>query len=209
MSTQSTVASKFSSFQRIAVVLAAVMLPACDGSLRREGQAPAGARLQILRTDLERNRLWVLEREAISLHDNTSGRRLRRIVLPDWIFVGKQYSCPPGLALDADGAAFVTSNVLPALWRIDPKRFEVTRLELALDSDTDKDVGFSGLAFAEDGTLLAAGSIAGSLWRIDTGAASARKIASYPSLRDACDPATLLRASQEQTNSVSVASRPR
>jgi hypothetical protein len=207
MSIQSKlVASKF--LQTISVVLAAAMLPACDGSLRREGP-PAGARLQILRADVERNRLWVLEREAISLHDNTSGRRLRRIVLPDWIFVGKQYSCPPGLALDADGAAFVTSNVLPALWRIDPKQFEVTRLELALDSDADKDVGFSGLAFAEDGTLLAAGAGAGSLWRIDTGAASARKIASYPSLRDACDPATLLRASQEQTNSVSVASRPR
>jgi len=208
MSIQSKlVASKF--LQRISVVLAAALLPACDGSVRREGQAPAEAKLQVLRTDAGRNRLWVLEREAISLHDNTSGRRLRRIVLPDWIFVGKQYSCPPGLALDADGAAFVTSNVLPVLWRIDPKRFELTRVDLTLDADTDKDVGFSGLAFAEDGTLLAAGAMVGSLWRIDTGAASARKVASYPSLRDACDPATLLRASQEQTNSVSVASRPR
>jgi len=208
MSIQSKlVASKF--LQRISVVLAAALLPACDGSVRREGQAPAEAKLQVLRTDAGRNRLWVLEREAISLHDNTSGRRLRRIVLPDWIFVGKQYSCPPGLALDADGAAFVTSNVLPVLWRIDPKRFELTRVDLTLDADTDKDVGFSGLAFAEDGTLLAAGAMVGSLWRIDTGAASARKVASYPSLRDACDPATLLRASQEQTNSVTVASRPR
>src|SRR6266851_4432533 len=151
-------------------VIAAAMLSACDGSLRREG--PAAAKLEVVRADPARNRLWVLDHEVISVYDNTNGRRLRRIVLPEWIVLPKHYSCLPDLALDSSGTAFVSSNVLPVLWRI----------ELVLDTDTDKDVGFTGLSFAGDGTLLAAGAMAAALWQIDTSAASARKIASYPSV---------------------------
>lgn len=188
-------------------VMAALMLCACDSSLRREGRAEAT--LQVVRTDLARNRLWVLEREALTLYNNTNGRRLRRMILPEWVLLGARYSCPPDLALDASGAAFVSSNVLPVLWRVDPQRFEITRIELALDADADKDVGFTGLSIAGDGTLLAAGTTFGSLWHLDTSTASARKIASYPALASACDPAALLRASQEQAGSVMAASQPR
>jgi len=193
MSTRSILSSSIT-----VVVTAAAMLTACDGSLRRE-PAPE-AKLQIVRVDSAHNRLWVLDHEALAIHDNTNGRRLSRIVLPEWILVGSEYGCPPDLAVDSSGAAFVSSNAVPVIWRIDPQRYEVTRIELALDSDTDKDVGFTGLSFAGDGTLLAAGAMASSLWQIDTSAASARKLASYPSLRAACYPAT---------NAVIAASRPR
>src|SRR5205823_4450651 len=81
------------------------------------------------------------------------------------------------------------------------------KLEVVRDTDNGKDVGFTGLSFAGDGTLLAAGAMAAALWQIDTSAASARKIASYPSVARGCDPATLVRAGQDQT--VIAASRPK
>jgi len=189
-------------------VIAVAMLSACDrSSLQRE--RPAAAKLEVVRADPARNRLWVLDHEVISVYDNTNGRRLRRIVLPDWIALPQRYSCLPDLALDSSGTAFVSSNVLPVLWRIDPQRYEVARIELVLDTDNDKDVGFTGLSFAGDGTLLAAGAMAAALWQIDTSAARARKIASYPSVAGGCDPATLMRAGQDQTRSVIAASHPK
>ncbi len=177
-------------------VMAAATLYACDSSLPRDGETEET--LRVVRTDAVRNRLWVLEREGLTLYDNTTGRQLRRMVLPDWVLVGARYSCPPDLALDSSGAVFVSSNVLPVLWRVGPQRFEITRIELTLDADADKDVGFTGLSFAGDGTLLAAGTTFASLWHLDTRSASARKIASYPGLASACDPAALLRASQSK-----------
>jgi len=188
-------------------VMAAGMLCACDSGVQREDRAEAT--LRVARTDAARNRLWVLEPDALTLYENTTGRQLRRMVLPDWVLVDAGYSCPPDLALDSSGAAFVSSNVLPVLWRVGPERFEITRIELALDADADKDVGFTGLSFAGDGTLLAAGTTFGSLWHLDTSTASARKIASYPAVADACDPAALLRAGQKQPGSVMAAPQPR
>jgi len=142
-----------------ATLTAAAVLPACDGGPRLEG--PTTAKLEIQRTDAARNRLWVLGQDAITVYDAANGRRLRSILLPDWVIAGKRGGCPRDLALDGTGTAFVSSSVLPVLWRIEPEQFKLTRLEL------------------------------------------------YPSVRDACDPATLLRASQEQTSPVTVASQPR
>jgi sugar lactone lactonase YvrE len=178
-----TVSSAFFKSQLIAVLVAGVTLAACGN--------PAEDLLRI-RADEERNRLWLLDGNAVSLYHNRSGKLVQRIVLPHWTFVGKQYACPPDLTVDAAGAVFVTSNVLPVLWRIDPERFEVTLLELKLDADQDKDVGFTGLAFAEDGTLLAASAVHGSLWRIDVGASTAEKLASSTPVRGVCEPAALL-----------------
>ena len=178
------VSSAFFKSQLIAVVLAAATLAACDND----------ERLQVLRirADEEHNRLWLLDGNAVSLYHNRSGKLVQRIVLPHWTFVGKRFACPPDLTVDTAGAVFVTSNVLPVLWRIDPERFEVTLLELKLDADQDKDVGFTGLAFAADGTLLAASAVHGSLWRIDVGASTAEKLASSTPIRGVCEPAALL-----------------
>jgi hypothetical protein len=177
---------------RLLVVLSAILLSACDGSVRREGPPPT-AWLHVARADVERNRLWVLEPEALSLHDNTNGRLLRRIALPAPFFVGEEHACPPDIAWDAAGTVFASSNVLPVLWRINPRSFEVTRIELELGANGDKDVGFTGLSFAADGALIAAGTTYASLWRIDLRTATASRIASYPLSTPACDPAMLKR----------------
>ena len=184
---------KPSFFRVTTIVMTAAMLWACDGSVRREG--PAVVDFQIVRADAERNRLWVLEPDAVTLYDITNARRLRSIVLPELILVGaNERVCPPDIAVDAGGTVFISSNAVPVVWRIDPVRFEVTRTELALDAETDKDVGFTGLSFAADGVLLAAGSTFGSLWRIDLRQARASKVASYPSASVPCNPAALLLA---------------
>lgn len=167
----------------VVVLLATALLAAC--------QSPEGTILRI-RPDAERNLLWVLDHQGVAIHNNTSGRLVQRIALPGWVVAGRQFGCPPDLALDSSGRAIVSSNVLPVLWRIEPARFEVDKIELALDADQDKDVGFSGLSFAPDGALLAVSATLGSLWRIDLRASSARKVTSFAPVRGACEAAAVL-----------------
>lgn len=190
LSSLRVVSSGFSKSKRIVVVFAAAMLAACDGDPLGARASPHEDQLQVLRIreDPERNRLWLLDHDAVSLYHNKSGKLLQRIVLPGWIHFGEQFGCPPDLALDPSGAVFVTSNVLPVLWRIDPVQFEVTLLDIALDADQDKDMGFTGLAFAADGIFIAANAIHGTLWQIDLRASSAQKVASYAPVRGSCEP---------------------
>jgi hypothetical protein len=161
---------------RYTLVVLAALLAGCDGSTRREGIAVP--LLQVERTDVAGNRVWVLELDALTVYDRTNRRRLRRVILPDWPVAGPGHACAPDLVLDRSGAALISSNVVPVLWRIDPQRFEVRQIFLTLDSDTDKDVGFTALAFAADGTLTAAGASFPSSWRIDLEAATARRVVS-------------------------------
>ena len=190
LSYSKVVSSGFSRSQRIVVVFAAAMLAACDSDPLGARASPQEDKEQVLRIreDPERNRLWLLDHDAVSLYHNKSGKLLQRIVLPGWTYVGKEFGCPPDLALDPSGAVFVTSNVLPVLWRIDPVQLEVTVLDIALDADQDKDMGFTGLAFAADGIFIAANAIHGTLWQIDLRASSAQKLASYTPARGACEP---------------------
>ncbi len=180
---------KPSSF-RVTTLVIAAMLWACDGSVRREG--PAVKDFQVTRADAARSRLWVLDARGLALHDSVNGRRLRHVELPGLFLAGSDNLCPPDIAFDATGTVFVSSDVLPVIWRVDPERFEVTRIELALDADRDKDIGFTGLSFASDGIVIAAGATVPSLWRIDLNRASASKIASYPASARACEPGALL-----------------
>ena len=145
------------------------LLSACDGSVRREG--PPQAEFQLVRVDSTHNRRWVLEMDALTVYDDLNRRRLRRLVLPDWALAGPRDACAPDMVLDRNGAAYVSSNVLPILWRIDPARFEITRI--ALDANTDKDIGFTGLKFAGEGVLVANGTTVASQWRIDLRSARA------------------------------------
>lgn len=137
-----------------------------------DGELPA-LRFQL---DAARNQLWILDAAAVDVFDISERFHKRRIALPDWIRVDEPYSCAPALALEPSGVALVSSNVVPVLWRIEPETFAIRRHELALDADTGKDVGFTGLAFAEQGTLLAVSGIHGSLWRVDLGSNRAAKI---------------------------------
>ena len=134
--------------------------------------------------DASRNRVWVLESDALYLHQ---GAQKQRYELPGWVYASEPYACSPDVAVDAQGAAVVSSNVVPVLWRVEPAKGQVTRHELALDADSDKDVGFSGLAYVpEQGVFFAVSATYGSLWRIDTLLRRAQKIPVSTPLRDAC-----------------------
>lgn len=163
---------------RLGWLLSFVWLCGCDGSVRREG--PQVELLRVERVDAQGNRRWVLNQEGLSVYDQTNGRRLRRITLPDWTLAGPSDACAPDLVLDASGAAIVSSNVVPVLWRIDPQRFDVRLISLTLQDDADKDVGFTRLFAVGDGTLLANGATFDSLWRIDLTARTAARVGSAP-----------------------------
>jgi hypothetical protein len=164
---------------RFRFIIAALSLSlfACDGSVRREGPPPKPW-LHVVRADAERNRLWVLEPEALSLHDNINGRRLRRVALPEPFFVEGHHALAPDIAWDASGTVYVSSNVLPVLWRVEPVSLVVKRIELDLGADGDKDVGFTDLRFAANGELTATGTTFPSQWRIELRSARASRIAS-------------------------------
>ena len=130
--------------------------------------------------DAGRNHTWVLQSDGVYLHG-------KRFELPGWIYVNGSYACAPDLAVDAQGRAVVSSNVVPVLWRIDPSKSQVTTHELALDADADKDVGFSGLVYAPDqGVFFAVSGVYGSLWRIDPLLRRAQKISTSAPITQGC-----------------------
>jgi hypothetical protein len=120
-----------------------------------------------IQNDAARERGWLLTAHGVRVFDLKTRRTLAEVSLPQWVWAGESYSCPPDLALGPKGEALVTSNVVPTLWRVDPVSFAVTLHPLALDAHTDKDVGFTGLAFSQAQGAFFAVSHFGALWRID------------------------------------------
>lgn len=126
--------------------------------------------------DPARDRVWFLTRDGVSVYDVAKSERIL-VPLPSWLWVDTPYGRLPDLALGPSGEAVITSNVVPTLWRIDPETLVVSVHPLLLDSDTDKDVGFSGLVYSsEHEAFFAVSDAHGSLWRIDRGLERARKI---------------------------------
>ena len=137
--------------------------------------------------DAARGRLWALTAEGVELYDATTLQRVAQIALPDWTSVGPQFACPPDLALGPRGEAVVSSNVVPALWRVDPVSLVASRHELALDEDKGKDVGITALVFsAQQGAYFAVSAAHGSLWRIDPWLARAQSIPLSAPLPKSC-----------------------
>jgi hypothetical protein len=150
--------------------------------------------------DPARNRVWLLTRDGVSVYDVAKSERIL-LPLPSWLWVDTPYACLPDLALGPKGEAVITSNVVPTLWRIDPETLAVSVHPLLLDSDTDKDVGFSGLVYSsEHEAFFAVSDVHGSLWRIDTGLETAQKIWLSPPIRKACGLTVLPRNLRQQTN---------
>ena len=144
---------------------------------------PPGARTRV---DAARNRVWTLTPEGVVLFEASRPERVA-VPLPGWVWAGAPYGCLPDLALGPRGEVVVTSNVVPTLWRIDPRSLAVSVHALALDADTDKDVGFTGLAFSpKHGAYYAASEAHGSRWRIDPMPGKARKISHSAPVRQAC-----------------------
>jgi hypothetical protein len=188
-----------------ALVLAAsiVSIAGCDigaaqpqaASDASESHAP-NVRYQV---DQARKRVWILNGDGVFLYD-VAARRGTLLPLPNWEWVGALYSCLPDLALGPRGEAVITSNVLPTLWRIDPETLAVSEHPLALDADTDRDMGFSGLTYsAEQGAFFAVSDIHGSLWRIDPQLKSARKITLSAPIPRACGLAVRSRIVRQKT----------
>lgn len=137
--------------------------------------------------DAPRQRLWTLRHDAVYLHDAATQALKGRYELPEWIYAYEQYACVPELVLDAHGAAVVTSNVLPVLWRVDPARPQATRHEVVFDDAGGRAIGFSGLVYAPDqGVFFAASSSHGLLWRIDPLLRRAQSVPLSAPIRGGC-----------------------
>ena len=122
------------------------------------------------------SRIWALTKEGVSVTDPARPRAVP-VALPGWHFAGAPYGSAPALAIGPQGEAIVTSDVAPVLWRIDPKTLAVSVHTLALDADTDKDVGFSTLAYSrEHDAFVGVSGMHGSVWMIDRALMRARKV---------------------------------
>jgi hypothetical protein len=137
------------------------------------------------RAQPERHRVWVIDAGALFLEEARKQRRA--IQLPEWHWAGDTYACAPDIAVGPRGEVVITSNVLPVLWKIDPETLAVSVHRLALDADTDKDVGFSALVYSErNGAYFAVSELTGSLWRIDPLLRRAQKIPLSAPVYGAC-----------------------
>ena len=127
---------------------------------------------------------WSLGRDGVQV-TRPDGAQI--IVLPDWHWASEGYTCPPALAVGPGGAAVVTSNVVPTLWKVDARTLRVTAHPLELDSDHEKDVGFSTLRYMpKEDVWIAFSAAQGSTWRIDAGLTRAQKLADDPARRMKC-----------------------
>ena len=127
---------------------------------------------------------WQLQQDGVAVRG--AGRE-QFIALPDWTWVGAPHACPPALAAGPSGEILVTSNVVASVWEVDPNTRRVTMHELELDSDRDKDVGFSTLRYSPDERAwIAFSAMQGSIWRIDPALTRAKKIAFNPEWRTSC-----------------------
>jgi len=171
---------------RIAVACLAASLLALAGCERSAALSPAPRAIQAApdaglgderrRDDPARDRVWVLNSQGVFMYRaGTPG--FVEITLPSWQWLDAPYGSLPDLALGPDGEAVITSNVVPILWRIDPETLAVSMHELALDSDQDKDVGFSSLVYsAEHEAFFAVSDAQGSRWQIDRFLKNGRKL---------------------------------
>ena len=113
------------------VAAALAMLAACEGGTgpttayeyggKSAGQQP-GLRYQF---DANGDRVWWLTRDGVVVK-NVGAMERTAVTIPGWTWVKAAWSCPPDLALGPSGEAVVTSNIVPIVWKIDPKTMAVT-----------------------------------------------------------------------------------
>jgi hypothetical protein len=146
---------------------------------------PHGTILRI-RLDPVRERLWILDVGAVHVFDLARKRLVRSVRLVNWSYIGYGFNCLPDLQLDSSGAAFVSDNSQPRLWRIDSDSFSVREHTVGFDSMPALDSGFSALAMTEGGVMFGAMAASGLLWRIDTASFRAERIPLSTPVRGAC-----------------------
>ena len=161
----------------LAILTAAVS--GCNSEAAQESIKADHAAVKIRhQADETRGRIWVLTPSGVVIVDATTSRPIRHVPLPGWVWAGEPYGCLPDLALGPKGEAVVSSDVVPTLWRIDPETFEVSEHAVALNSDAEKDIGFSELEYSrEQNAYFGVSSFYGSVWRIDPLLGGAQKLA--------------------------------
>jgi hypothetical protein len=174
-----------------AVVLSAALISQAVSGGQMSTKIPPGWHedgLPILRfqKDAVRDRGWILARSGVLVFDFKTRSTTAHVSLPEWTWAGEEFTCLPDLALGPKGEAVISSNVVPTLWRIDPVTLAVSRHELVLDADTDKDVGFTGLTYSAQQGAFFAVSHFGALWRIDPLFKRAQKIPLSAPIAKAC-----------------------
>jgi hypothetical protein len=154
------------------------------------GSAAAGP---ISISDDARQRVYELTRDGVDVREFATRRRIAHVPLPDWVWVGRRFSCPPTITLAPNGDPVVTSNVVPFLWRIDRASLATSVHEPVLDADKGRDFGFVGMRWSAELGAYHAVTSSGAGWRIDPSLASARKLAAAPvvSLGRGCNAASL------------------
>jgi hypothetical protein len=148
------------------------------------------AQPNVLRARLDggRGRMWVLHADGVDLYVARSDKKLRSIALPEWIWARDFHPCPPAFAIGPGGDVLVSSNVLPVIWRIDARTFQVSRHELEVVEDKGREFGFSGLRYlSRVGAYAAVNGIDGSLWRIDASLTRAELVSLFAPAGQACE----------------------
>jgi hypothetical protein len=137
-----------------------------------------------VKTDMARNRLWVLGLQQVYVYDINAKQLIRRVALPAWSIAGIR--CSPDLILDRTGSAYISSNAEPRLWKIDADNFSIKEHAIRLLGREGWETGFGALAFAADGTLFALTSFTGSMWRIELAKSSASEVELSERLANTC-----------------------
>ena len=112
-------------------------------------------------SDAARSRLWVLTADGVELYEAATGEQMAQVALPGWLWVGRQFACPPDLAIGPRGEAVISSNVVPTLWRVDPVTLVASKHELAIEDDAGRDIGFTALVYSATRGVLRREPLAG------------------------------------------------
>jgi hypothetical protein len=135
------------------------------------------AHAQPLRIASDASHRWELAWDSVSLHDAATSALIRKFPLEGASQTNSRDFCPPDLVLTRTGTAYVTSNIQPVLWRVNPATATIERLDLELDSHHLREFGFTGLSASADGqTLYAFASSDGALWHLDPSTLEARRL---------------------------------
>jgi hypothetical protein len=117
--------------------------------------------------DGARGRVWTLTREGLYVRDIASAQR-RYVELRDWISVAESHAAMPAMIFAPGGDLLVTSNILPVIWRVDPRTLAVHVHRLDLDRRQGNDFGFTSLTYsARDAAYMAMSETPAGRWRID------------------------------------------
>ena len=160
----------------IVVALSLACLAGCES-----GGTPAAVQVEGRSlVDGGRGQVWTLTREGLFLSHIASVER-QAIALPDWVVAGEPYGSQPALALGAGGDVLVTSDIMPVVWRVDPRTRAVTVHRPALNAHQDKDFGFASIAYSpKDGAYVATSSMPNARWRLDASLTRAELVSSLP-----------------------------